>query len=179
MSYPPPPPPPPVPPPPQPAAPPAKRINVRNKGQRGERQVVQLLQVVVDKVRNIAGLPPIVLQRNALQAHLGGEDIHGLDGFSVEVKWQETGFNPAWWRQCLAQAEAQDLKRVMVQNGCYCTVPILFYRASQQKWRVRFRAYVNTPQDNDQIEMDVETSVDDFIEWFGNAYAESISIPRT
>lgn len=156
--------PPPTYPPPQAAvvAQPKRTINVRNKGQRGERQVVQLLQAIVDKVRRDKGVSPAVLQRNALQAHLGGDDLHGLDGFSVEVKWQEIDYNPAWWRQCLRQAEERK------------AVPILFYRSSRMKWRIKFRAYVSTPFDRDQIEMDLETNEDDFVEWFGNAYAEEI-----
>jgi hypothetical protein len=159
-------PPAPLPAPPAPVAPPvepAKRINVRAKGQRGERQVVQLLQAIVDTVRNRRGLAPIVLQRNALQAHLGGEDIHGLDGFAVEVKWQENENVPAWWRQAVQQAERAN------------AVPILFYRGSRQKWKIRFRAYVNTPGDRDQIEMDLDANEEDFVEWFGNAYDESLS----
>jgi hypothetical protein len=153
---------------PQPAPPPPKpKINARSKGQRGERQVVKLLQVVVDRVRVSRGLPPIVLQRNALQAHLGGEDIHGLDGFSVEVKWQEIGYSPAWWQQCLTQAERSKAS------------PILFFRASQQKWSIKFRAFVNTPLDRDQIEMDLVTNIDDFIEWFATAYDERLALEQS
>src|SRR6476620_2386756 len=113
MNYPPPPPPPPpdawagytppttrapLPPPPAPkpaaapivivAASQPKRINVRNKGQRGEREVVGLLQAIVDKVRRERNLLPIVIQRNQMQSHSGGEDLAGLDGFAVEVKFQ-------------------------------------------------------------------------------------------
>lgn len=162
------------PPPPQPVpvtstapvkqTPSPKRINVRQKGQRGEREVVHLLQEIVNKVHRDRGTmsEAPTIQRNALQAHLGGEDLTGLEGFSVEVKFQECEFNPAWWRQCLSQAEAS--------GG----VPILFWRASKQKWKVRMRVYVNTPGDRDQIEMDCDVTVDDFVEWFGNAYAEQV-----
>lgn len=132
---------------------------------------MQLLQAVVDKVRRDKNLPPIVLQRNALQAHLGGEDIHGLDGFSVEVKFQEMDYSPSWWKQCCAQAVARADSITGKEP-----VPILFYRASRMKWRIKFRAYVATPEDNDQIEMDIETNPEDFVEWFGNAYAESLEI---
>lgn len=138
-----------------------KRIDVRKKGQRGEREVVDLLQDVVDGVREALKLQPIVLQRNALQAHLGGEDIHGLTGYAVEVKFQENSNVPAWWRQCLDQAA-----RV---NG----VPILFYRAKQQKWTVKFRAYVQTPKDTELLELDVTTNLEDFLTWFEKAYTET------
>lgn len=153
------------PPPPQPAlapeANPTKRINVRQKGQRGEREVVDILQDIVSRVREVMRLEPIVLQRNALQAHLGGEDIHGLAGYSVEVKFQENTNVAAWWRQCVTQAEKA--------KG----VPILFYRAKQQKWKVMFRAEVRTPKNADDIELDIQTDLESFKFWFECAYMEN------
>lgn len=151
---------------PPPPAPPAKpRLSgkgVRAKGQRGEREVVKLLQAIVDKVHrdfpHIGAAP--TLQRNALQAHLGGEDIHGLEGFSVEVKFQENVQVGQWWKQALAQAAKAN------------AVPVLFWRQSAQKFKVRFRACVSTPGDRDQIEMDLDVSLEEFTEWFGYAYAE-------
>lgn len=142
--------------------PPPKRINVRDKGQRGEREVVKLLQAIIDVVRSNRGLPPLILQRNALQSHLGGEDIYGLAGFSVEVKYQELEYQPSWWQQCLRQAVASN------------AVPVLFYRKSKQIWRVKLRAYVETPHAKDSIECDVEMPIEDFTEWFGHAYDESV-----
>lgn len=140
---------------------PAKsRINVRNKGQRGEREVVKLLQAVVDARRTHFHLEPIVLQRNALQAHLGGTDLHGLDGFAIEVKFCENEQLSSWWRQTLRQAEKA--------GG----VPILLYRATRCPWSVKMRVFVNTPADRDQIEMDVEVTIEDFMSWFESAYDE-------
>jgi hypothetical protein len=139
-----------------------RRINVRSKGQRGEREVVKLLQTVVDKVRAKYHLEPLVLQRNSLQAHLGGADLHGLDGFSVEVKFVEKEALPQWWRQTVRQAEDKD------------AVPILFYRGSHMPWSVKFRAFVNTPLDRDQIEMDLTTELEDFLAWFEEAYDEAM-----
>jgi hypothetical protein len=136
------------------------RINVRQKGQRGEREVVKLLQDVVDRVRARYAAEPIVLQRNALQAHLGGADLHGLDGFSVEVKFCEQENLGSWWRQTIRQAEKMD------------GVPVLFYRATRQPWSVKFRAYVQTPLDRELVEMDVETTLEDFLDWFEFAYDE-------
>ena len=160
MNYPPPPPPPTTlayPPLPAP-----KRINIRQKGQRGEREVVKLLQAVVDRVSQLRGAIAPHIQRNQLQSDDGGEDLAGLPGFAVEVKFQENESVPAWWRQACDQAAQRQ------------AVPILFYRGSGQKWKVKFRAYVNTPKDVDQIEMDLTTSVEDFVEWFANAYAETL-----
>lgn len=145
-----------------------QRINVRAKGQRGERQVVQLLQAVVDKIRAKYHAEPLTLQRNALQAHLGGADLHGLQGFAVEVKHVEVEAVSQWWKQTVRQAE---------QLATHGTphVPVLFYRASHKPWRVKFRAYVQTPRDRDLIELDIETELADFLEWFENAYDEIMS----
>jgi hypothetical protein len=139
------------------------RINIRNKGQRGEREVVKLLQSVVDVVRARRGLSALAVQRNTLQSDQGGHDLAGLGPFSVEVKWQETPYNDAWWRQCLAQAGGS-------------MIPILFYRQTRQPWKVKFRCFVNTPNDRDQIEMDATVGIEDFIEWFGDAYDEHLAL---
>jgi hypothetical protein len=136
-------------------------INARNKGQRGEREVIGLLQAQVNAIRYRYGLQQLTLQRNTLQAHQGGTDIHGVPGFAFEVKFQENQNVPAWWRQTLAQAERL--------GG----VPVLFYRATRQPWTVMMRAYVNTPKDRDQIEIDVTITFDDFMSWFREAYDEA------
>lgn len=146
-----------------------RRINVRAKGQRGEREVITILQTVVDRVRAKFGAEKIVLQRNVLQAHMGGCDLHGLVGFAVEVKFVETETLGQWWKQCLRQAE--DLSKTA--QGVP-TVPILFYRASRQPWQVKFRAFVATPLDVNQVEMDLETSLDNFLRWFEDAYEEQM-----
>lgn len=138
---------------------------VRNKGQRGEREVVKLLQTIVDKVTTLYGREPIVLQRNALQAHLGGEDIYGLEGFSVEVKLCENEQLNKWWDQAVRQAQAR------------AAVPVLLYRASMQPWKVRLRAYVSTPGDMDQHEIDMNISLDSFLAWFEDAFSERYRTP--
>lgn len=146
-----------------------KRINVRAKGQRGEREVVKLLQEVVDKVRRRFGAEPLVLQRNSLQAHLGGADIHGLDGFAIEVKVQEAENIPGWWRQAIQQAEA------LSRPNRTPFVPVLFYRRNGRPWSVKWRAFVLTPRDRDNIELDVEADLSDFLDWFENAYDEALT----
>lgn len=147
-----------------PIAPPAsmmpRRINARSKGQRGEREVIDLLQERVNHIRSIYSLEPVLLQRNTLQAHVGGEDIHGLAPFSVEVKFQESEYQTAWWDQCIRQA------------GTALT-PILFYRRSRMPWTVKLRAYLNTPGDRDQVCMDVVTTLPYFMVWFEEAYDEA------
>lgn len=138
---------------------PRKKINARSKGQRGEREIIGILQELVDRTRVARQLAPIVLQRNTLQAHLGGDDLVGLGRFSCEVKRVETDYNEAWWRQAVRQAG--DTK-----------VPILFYRRNKVAWAVKVRAYVSTPCDRDQHELDITLSLEDFILWFTDAYDE-------
>lgn len=144
-------------------------VNARDKGQRGEREVVKFLQGIIDPIRARLGLAPIVLQRNALQAHLGGEDIHGLEYFSVEVKFCENPNVRSWWDQALSQAQ---------RRGPDWT-PVLFYRRTGDSWTVRLRAYVFTPRERDQVEMDFEMTAPEFESWFSAAYEESLGLPVT
>lgn len=97
-------------------------LTSRNKGKRGEREVVQLLQAVIDAIQTPSEKPR--LQRNTLQSDGGGMDIVGLEGFALEVKYQETLNLEAWWRQTVDQAKGR-------------LVPVLVYRKSRTPWRVR------------------------------------------
>lgn len=114
-----------------------------NRGKRGEREVVKILQRVVDKVYletlnskfYSAGEPghsievyqelgkAPVIQRNTLQSDRGGQDMAGISFLAVEVKFCETYALPAWWRQTCAQAT----------NG---KIPVLFFRRSFVDWTV-------------------------------------------
>ena len=67
----------------------------RNKGARGERAVVKILQDIVTEEYSKVGLRPVELQRNLMQAYKtnGGEGNHDLVGVSwmaLEVKHHET-----------------------------------------------------------------------------------------
>jgi hypothetical protein len=102
----------------------------RNKGARGEREVIAEMQAVVDEVCSAAGRESVKLQRNLLQAHSGGCDLHGLDWLSLEVKRQEneSGLG-SWWKQTLKQ------------TGTWQT-PVLVWRRNHQPWRVRMKAKI-------------------------------------
>lgn len=135
-------------------------INSRAKGQRGERQVIDLLQPIVDRVHAQHSLSPVLLQRNTLQAHMGGEDIANLHGFSVEVKFCETITLKQWWEQCLRQAKARQAH------------PVLFYRKSKQKWAVKTNCFCETPKSGYKVSAAVEMTIEDFLTWFEAAYTE-------
>ena len=68
----------------------------RNKGKRGEREVVKLLQPVVNEVYESLGLEPPLLERNLMQSHKGGCDLAGLDWLALEVKYQEQQQMTSW-----------------------------------------------------------------------------------
>ena len=95
-------------------------LRSRNKGKRGEREVVKILQQIVGDQGEIS------------RAATGytGYDIKGLDWLAIEVKFQETLNVNAWWQQTLDQAKDAEL------------TPVLFYRKSRQPWTVRTRVEI-------------------------------------
>ena len=84
----------------------------RQKGQRGEREVCKLL---ADKLGG-------EYKRNLMQTQDGGYDVLGLDGYAIEVKFQEKFQIEKWWKQTVEQAEGK--------------IPVLFFRKSHECWRV-------------------------------------------
>lgn len=100
----------------------------RNKGKAGEREVINLLQPVVTEVYEAFDRDAPLLQRNTLACDAGGFDVVGLEWLALEIKNHATGYQKAWWEQCLAQAG-------------HATVPVLFYRranvSQDERWQVR------------------------------------------
>ena len=99
----------------------------RDKGKRGEREVVAMLQEhVVDEVCAELGVEPPLVERNLNQAFQGGCDIVGVPGVAVEVKFREQLSPDVWWEQTLQQAST-------VPGA----LPVMFYRKSRVRWRAR------------------------------------------
>jgi hypothetical protein len=97
----------------------------RDKGARGEREIIDLLQPIVDTEYTFAGKEPPQLKRtSSTQADGGGCDITGIDWLALEVKRCETLQVEQWWRQCLAQAKLGQM-------------PVLVYRQNGRQWRAR------------------------------------------
>lgn len=109
----------------------------RNKGHDGEREVVKLLQPIVELI-----LGEKKLQRNLTQTRQGGHDICGLDFLAIEVKRCETLEVDKWWRQTLKQAEQAD-----------GAIPVLIYRRNREKWNVVMFGRVGTMLCRVQIDM--------------------------
>lgn len=103
-------------------------LNPRSKGQRGEREVCAILQMVVDKIEmTLFGEVNTKVQRNVDQARYGGYDIEGLTWAAIEVKRVEKYTKSTvdkWWAQAVRQAV----------NG---REPILMWRANKAPWTCR------------------------------------------
>lgn len=94
----------------------------RCKGRLGEQQVVKLFSEYLG----------INIGRNLQQSINGGHDLDTssnplVSGLSVEVKRYKAvtdALIDGWWQQAERQAAAKNL------------IPVLFYRADRQKWKV-------------------------------------------
>ena len=87
----------------------------RNKGARGERELLALLS---------ERFPDLFLQRNYDQAALGGSDLLGLPGVSLEVKRYQRGnvHRQEWWAQACSVATKDRM-------------PVLAYRFDRSEWQ--------------------------------------------
>ncbi len=136
-----------------------------DKGKRAEREVVKLLQAVIDEVCEIKEIEPIKLERNLLQANKGGYDIFGLDWLALEVKHQETFNLNQWWKQAKDQAKEDQ-------------IPVLMYRKNNVKFRVRMYGWLPLSYSNLNGKGKwalVDIALDDFLEWFRFKLYEEVS----
>lgn len=132
-------------------------MNIRDKGARGEREIITIVQSVVDKVYSFYSLTPPIIERNLDQVRNGGKDLIGIKGISIEVKRQETLNVEAWWKQCEKQAANNE-------------IPILFFRENNKKWRVMIKLVIH----NKLPRIRVEITLEDFIRWFEQWLHEQI-----
>ena len=88
----------------------------RNKGARGEREFLSLLE---------CHFPDFFFQRNYDQAALGGSDLIGLPNISLEIKRYKVGnvHRREWWEQSCDNAEKESL------------IPMLAYRFDRSDWQ--------------------------------------------
>lgn len=132
----------------------------REKGKRGEREVIGILQPVVSQVYTAFDLEAPRLQRNTLQSHGGGFDVVGLDWMALEVKFHKDLNVAAWWRQTLAQCGHRQ-------------VPVLFYRRNNVEWKVR--CLVTMQAGGTWLTMPATMSVQDWLRWFRAKLVEEVS----
>ncbi|MBV1889160.1 MAG: hypothetical protein KUG67_02835 [Proteobacteria bacterium] len=131
----------------------------KQKGKRGEREVVKLLQPIVDKVFSARGLEVPILYRNQNQSFQGGYDIDGIDWIALEVKRQETLHINKWWDQTVSQAGREQ-------------VPVLIYRKSRMKWRVIMYGYLDCGGVRVKARVDIELEA--FLVYFETRMVEVI-----
>lgn len=134
-----------------------KGASANNKGKAAEREVIGLIQPVLDEIGHSYGVEPFKLTRNLNQARDGGSDILGLPWCSIEVKRHEELQVPKWWRQTL-EATGKD------------QIPVLIYRKSRCMWKVQWQLDVivgtlPTEYGTRNQSMIVTTSVGDFNRW--------------
>lgn len=133
----------------------------RNKGKRGEREVInKLLQPVIDEVYEAHGLEVPVLQRNTLQSDRGGADIVGLDWFSLEVKYHNSANVNNWWRQTVEQASRHQ-------------EPVLLYRLTgQRSWTACLLGWIGGMASGRWCRVTV--CEEDFLAWFRSRLVEEL-----
>lgn len=133
-----------------------------NKGKRGEREVVKLLQPVVNEVYRELGLEPPALERNLMQSHKGGCDLAGLDWLALEVKYQEQEQLTSWWAQCVRQAAGS-------------REPVLFYRKNNAKWKVRMLGFLLAG--DKRVRCPVDISAEAFLAYLNIRLKKELSPP--
>lgn len=143
-------------------------INVRTKGQEGEREVAKLLNGIVAKVRDELKLPQYatqdeLFQRNQNQSAVGGSDLSCPMPLDIEIKRQEALSVNTWWKQCVASAE---------RTG---GIPILIFRQNRKAWRVCMYADIPLQPTGSSCYSSlgpcrVEIDIDTFKAWFKTYY---------
>jgi len=88
-------------------------INIRHKGQEGEREFCRWLQ----KTLELDFLPT----RNLDQTRNGGADILGIGQFVFEIKRCEALEQRQWWIQVVASSTPSEM-------------PVVAYRQNKRKW---------------------------------------------
>lgn len=138
-------------------------INVRNKGQAGEREIADDLNYILRGIYQELKLPwpdkPIV-QRNQNQSAVGGCDLVGTYGLAIEIKRQEMLSIGTWWAQCVKSAD---------NLGEH---PVLLFRQNAkpgQRTRWRCITIVDVPLPHAHLaplKVRAEMEYDDFKRWF-------------
>ena len=148
-------------------------INVRAKGQTGEREIADMLNFIIYQAMQRHGFPEAeclkamsTVQRNQNQSAVGGNDLTNCLGLSIEVKRQEALSIPQWWRQTVAAAQRNN------------EVPVLMYRQNRKPWHVRLPIHIPVPGQVAQGSFVAvgEIDIDTFRAWFAEWAYKAISL---
>lgn len=148
-------------------------INVRTKGQEGEREIAKILNMIVADVRASLKLPHYatndeLFQRNQNQSAVGGADLSNPMGLEIEIKRQEQLFVNTWWKQCVTSAE---------RTG---GVAVLIFRQNRKRWRVCMEGELplqaaGTATYSSLGPCRVEIDMDTFKAWFKAYYTQWVN----
>lgn len=131
-------------------------INIRSKGQSGEREVADQLNLIILTVLKELDIPipeKAIIQRNQNQSAVGGSDLSNTFGLAIEIKRHETLSINTWWRQCVTSAERNN------------EIPVLIFRQNRKAWRVVMNGWINI-NSSKQVGIRSEFSWDEFQYWF-------------
>lgn len=126
-----------------------------NKGKRGEKEVIAILNPVIIRVFGADGESfGQRLERNYDKSRNGSHDIigTGLEEIALEVKRHENPNVPAFWRQAVDQG---------VKTGKH---PVLWWRKNRGPWTVRTTMQVWLPSFT--VDQWWETNQVNWLEWF-------------
>ncbi len=137
-------------------------VNIRDKGQRGEREVAQMLNSIIFDVCQSLNMTEdecqramTTVQRNQNQTAVGGNDLTNCFGLSIEVKRQEALAVNTWWAQCLAAAQRNR------------ELPVLMWKQNRRPWRIQTYAVLPTPRQVQAPDWIVcQFDIDTFKNWF-------------
>ncbi len=134
-----------------------------HKGRMAEREVINMLQPILDVIWSKADLIAPKLERRGLG--FAGQDITGLEWLSFEVKHRKQVSLGSWWKQC----EAQAVRR----NGCY-VVPVLLWKGHRTGWNVRLGGFI----DWQERRRFVDITIEEFKWWFYTRAKEQFEYER-
>lgn len=162
----------------------------RQKGKKGEYEVLDMLQPIVDKVYDEMKLPRVELRRNTNQSgfnrdsttvEVSGFDVAGLDWLSLEIKRQEKLYVTGAWMQC-KEAAASKWKGIVLRKPdgmegagemIYERVPVLIWRMNREAWKVRMFGYLTCDGGlkfdegcGGRIRCPVDIGIEAFLAWF-------------
>lgn len=143
-------------------------INIRTKGQSGEREVATMLNDVVKAVREQLGYPKLEerdlpFQRNQNQSAVGGDDLTNPFGLAIEVKRQEALSVNTWWNQCLASACRSQGRAILI------------YRQNRKAWRVVMTGLITITHSKNIGPVRVEIELETFKQWFAEVYKDYLA----
>ena len=102
-------------------------VDIRNKGQRAEREAVQFFNDIYDEVHRLLGIPlppKPICERRQNQSANGGCDLDNTCRYAVEIKNHATLQVNTWLKQTIASAKESGKK------------PVLMYKIERKGWKV-------------------------------------------